>query len=90
MTKEACGVRKAPPGWSCSRAIGHEGPCAAWPLLGATGDKVQANELALAYDKLERAGVLIDELERLHAEGHIDAATWSKICVALDAYRCDR
>lgn len=22
----------APPGWVCTREIGHDGPCAAWPL----------------------------------------------------------
>ena len=27
-----CGETKAPTGWYCSRAIGHKGPCAAWPL----------------------------------------------------------
>jgi hypothetical protein len=35
--EEICGVTLAPKGWSCSREIGHDGPCAARPLFaGAT------------------------------------------------------
>jgi hypothetical protein len=30
------GCELPPPGWSCSREVGHEGPCAAWPI--ATGE----------------------------------------------------
>jgi hypothetical protein len=27
---QTCG--KPPPGWYCTRELGHEGPCAAWPV----------------------------------------------------------
>ena len=29
---EPCGATKTPPGWYCTRALGHEGPCAAREL----------------------------------------------------------
>lgn len=27
-----CGTTKCPPGWTCSRSLEHDGPCAAWRL----------------------------------------------------------
>ncbi len=29
---EASPCDKPPPGWRCTRGLGHEGPCAAWPV----------------------------------------------------------
>lgn len=34
-TAENCTL--PPPGWSCSRSKGHEGPCAAWPIATGKG-----------------------------------------------------
>jgi hypothetical protein len=31
------GCRRPPRGWTCSRLVGHEGPCAAWPI--AAGER---------------------------------------------------
>ena len=32
MPGEVCGCEVPPPGWYCTRAAGHEGPCAAYQV----------------------------------------------------------
>ena len=43
---------RPPAGWTCSRAPGHDGPCAASPLVVATG--WASPSLATAYDAIDR------------------------------------
>lgn len=37
---EICGTTVAPPGWWCSRTLGHEGPCAAIPDSDPSDDLI--------------------------------------------------
>jgi hypothetical protein len=36
----ACGTSKATSGWYCSGEMGHDGPCAAWPVSHAAADSM--------------------------------------------------
>lgn len=74
MSKDqCCGTLKAPPGWSCAREVGHEGPCAAWPTEPLASDENEA--LLVEIERLEhalRVAETIRDAARVESQKHLD------------------
>lgn len=78
-TTNKCSV--PPAGWACTRAAGHEGPCAA---VSTTGSGWVSPSLGRAYAEVER---LRDELSQPSESGIDEALRWA--LEAIEAADCE-
>lgn len=77
---------KSPAGWTCTRAIGHEGPCAAVPdELPAETEAVTQGALALFELTKRRMVILLGTLVQLAENG--DFALWAPLGAMDEQFR---